>query len=211
MRICFKRRHQVQQHDGKGPVYEAGSIHDFEGMVAESYAKKYVERGYAELVDSAISPLDHDHNGAPGGSMPAAPGDVTMTPAELLAALATNPPMDWNTWRAEVAKVLGDDTPARKRDIVDALRRLVEPEMLTFERRGNGDEDAKVYLMQPWPLRVRVSTALLTAMPVMNGAIGTFEVENGRAQYRFEEEVNDSRVGDLLDGATYTPAPAPLG
>lgn len=47
MKITFTKRHVVQQGDGKGPVYEKGETHDFEGFVAESYARKYVERGFA--------------------------------------------------------------------------------------------------------------------------------------------------------------------
>ena len=47
MKIKFVRGHKVQQHDGNGAVYEAGKVYDFDGFVAETYARKYIARGYA--------------------------------------------------------------------------------------------------------------------------------------------------------------------
>lgn len=64
MRIKFVTRHVVKQGDGKGPVYETGSEHDFDGPVAETYARKYIRRGWAEevvqpppIVSAEIDPL----------------------------------------------------------------------------------------------------------------------------------------------------------
>lgn len=57
MKITFLKRHEVKQGDGKGPVYEAGKTYDFDGFVAESYARKYVERGLAvEYVAPPVAP-----------------------------------------------------------------------------------------------------------------------------------------------------------
>lgn len=47
MRILFVRDHKVQQHDGKGQEYKAGTVYTFEGFVAETYARKYIGRGLA--------------------------------------------------------------------------------------------------------------------------------------------------------------------
>jgi len=49
MRITFTQRHEVRQGDGKGPVYELGQSYDFNGPVAETYARKYIARGYAVI------------------------------------------------------------------------------------------------------------------------------------------------------------------
>lgn len=54
-RLLFTQRLVVQQHDGKGPVYEAGKVYQFDGMVAETYATKYKTRGYA--VDAPEGPV----------------------------------------------------------------------------------------------------------------------------------------------------------
>ena len=59
MKIKFVRGHKVQQHDGNGTVYEEGKVYDFDGFVAETYARKYIARGYAvESVDApkAVEP-----------------------------------------------------------------------------------------------------------------------------------------------------------
>ena len=58
MKIRFTQRHQPQQHDGKGPVYEANTVYLFEGPSAESYARKYVERGYAERVSDTAKAMN---------------------------------------------------------------------------------------------------------------------------------------------------------
>jgi hypothetical protein len=46
-RLLFTKTHKVQQFDGKGPLYEAGKVYDFEGFSAETYAAKYKRLGYA--------------------------------------------------------------------------------------------------------------------------------------------------------------------
>lgn len=56
MKIKFIATHKVQQGDGKGPVYEKDSLHDFKGPVAETYAQKYVRRGWAVEVASDVKP-----------------------------------------------------------------------------------------------------------------------------------------------------------
>lgn len=47
MWITFTQRHKVAQGDGKGPVYELGKSYEFRGGVAETYARKYIARGFA--------------------------------------------------------------------------------------------------------------------------------------------------------------------
>lgn len=47
MRIRFVQSFKVQQTDGNGPEYLAGQAYDFNGFVAETYARKYIRRGYA--------------------------------------------------------------------------------------------------------------------------------------------------------------------
>lgn len=47
MKIRFTQNHKVKQGDGKGAEYAAGETYTFNGIVAESYARKYVARGYA--------------------------------------------------------------------------------------------------------------------------------------------------------------------
>jgi hypothetical protein len=74
--------------------------------------------------DAPASPLDHDGDGRPGGSLPAAPGDRVMSVAELIAAADADPPMAFFTFRAEAKKLLGDNLPATKAEIVDALKAL---------------------------------------------------------------------------------------
>lgn len=49
MKIKFKQRHAVVQGDGRGPVYNAGDVVSFDGPVNETYARKYIARGYAEI------------------------------------------------------------------------------------------------------------------------------------------------------------------
>lgn len=44
--VTFVKDHKVQQHDGKGPHYQAGQSYTLEA----SYADKYVRKGYAEYV-----------------------------------------------------------------------------------------------------------------------------------------------------------------
>ena len=56
MKIKFVRGHKVQQHDGNGTVYEEGKVYDFDGFVAETYARKYIARGYAvEYVEPKVT------------------------------------------------------------------------------------------------------------------------------------------------------------
>lgn len=50
MLIRFTQNHTVKQGDGKGPRYKQGEVVKFEGAVAETYGRKYVNRGLAEEV-----------------------------------------------------------------------------------------------------------------------------------------------------------------
>lgn len=50
MKIKFLKPHKVQQGDGQGPRYSVGEEVSFDGPVAETYARKYIERGLAEEV-----------------------------------------------------------------------------------------------------------------------------------------------------------------
>lgn len=47
MWITFIQDHKVKQGDGNGPLYEQGKSYEFKGFVAETYANKYIARGYA--------------------------------------------------------------------------------------------------------------------------------------------------------------------
>ena len=65
-RLLFTKTYKVQQHDGKGPLYEAGKVYDFDGFVAGTYAAKYKRLGLA--VDAPIEEpsgriLNHIRNG----------------------------------------------------------------------------------------------------------------------------------------------------
>lgn len=62
-------------------------------------------------------PLDHDGDGKKGGSLP------TRTPEEVLA-MAEDATVPFMTFKAAAAKLLGDQTPAKKDDIVAALMEL---------------------------------------------------------------------------------------
>lgn len=66
MKIKFITTHKVQQGDGKGPVYEKDSLHDFKGPVAETYAQKYVRRGWAVEVASDVKPEGKGGRGGKG-------------------------------------------------------------------------------------------------------------------------------------------------
>lgn len=72
MKIRFVQEHKVQQGDGRGPHYKVGDVVEFNGMVGESYGRKYVARGYAEEVKA--------------GAAPAAPAPVAEAPAPAPAA-----------------------------------------------------------------------------------------------------------------------------
>lgn len=62
-------------------------------------------------------PLDHDGDSKKGGSLP------TRTPEEVLA-MAEDATVPFMTFKAAAAKLLGDQTPAKKDDIVAALMDL---------------------------------------------------------------------------------------
>lgn len=66
MKIKFITTHKVQQGDGKGPVYEKDSVHDFKGPVAETYAQKYIRRGWAVEVASDVKPEGKGGRGGKG-------------------------------------------------------------------------------------------------------------------------------------------------
>jgi membrane protein involved in colicin uptake len=51
MRIKFIKALEIKQGDGKGPKYAADEIVNFNGPVEETYARKYVRRGYAVEFD----------------------------------------------------------------------------------------------------------------------------------------------------------------
>ena len=69
MRIRFVKDWTVKQGDGKGPVYTAGQVVEFNGRVEESYGRKYVARKLAVEVTSDSKP-------APAPTAAAAPKDV---------------------------------------------------------------------------------------------------------------------------------------
>lgn len=58
MKIKFVSDWRVKQGDGKGPRYETGKEYVFEGMVAETYAKKYIARGLAVVAVDGPTVLD---------------------------------------------------------------------------------------------------------------------------------------------------------
>lgn len=124
MKITFIKRHAVQQHDGKGPVYEAGQTYAFDGFVAESYASKYIQRGYAEVAHEApaadvlLPPVE-------AAGTPDTAGEANLTAEALLEAIQGDPPMEFFAFKAAASKILGDATPAKKVDIIEALKALV--------------------------------------------------------------------------------------
>jgi len=68
----------------------------------------------------AVHPLDHDGNGEKGGPVPPALGNEPMTAQQLLDA---SKGMPFFTLKAEAQRILGNDTPNRKADIIAALQR----------------------------------------------------------------------------------------
>lgn len=79
--------------DGRMKVFNPGTEGE---IVNETLARQYVEADIAEAVDeeieveveteAAADPLDHDHDGAPGGSLPHDPPALSgMKKAELIA------------------------------------------------------------------------------------------------------------------------------
>lgn len=56
--IEFDIDHRVRQGDGKGEHYRKGERHTFSGPVAESYARKYLARGYAHEIGHEPATLD---------------------------------------------------------------------------------------------------------------------------------------------------------
>lgn len=82
MHIRFVTDHKVQQHDGKGPEYKAGEVHDFTGFVAETYGRKYIRRGYA-VEEPAVTVETQPAAVAPEvEAPPSLPPAATETPAE---------------------------------------------------------------------------------------------------------------------------------
>lgn len=89
-RIKFNRT-ELYESEGRnlGPTYHEGSVHEFE----DAFADRWLRRGSADEVDKrtplsenepldltetapkdrALSQLDHDGDGAPGGSLPYSP------------------------------------------------------------------------------------------------------------------------------------------
>lgn len=128
MRIRFVRTHRVQQGDGKGPVYNAGEVHEFAGRVAETYAEKYVRRGDAVVEENAPAsvaanpavPADGDGGSGDGGAGEA--GAKPSGAADLLAALDARPPMAWLAFASAAKKLLGEDAPSTKIELIEALR-----------------------------------------------------------------------------------------
>jgi hypothetical protein len=64
MKIKFVKGHKPKGHAEDIPDYKMGEVYDFNGPVAEGYARKYIERGYAvahkdEFV--ARVPVQGDH------------------------------------------------------------------------------------------------------------------------------------------------------
>lgn len=74
--------------------------------------------------EAAPHPLDHDGDGKPGGSQP---GDNDLTSfgsaIDLAEAAETNQ-INFNALRSAARQFLFDDVPAKKAEIITALRRL---------------------------------------------------------------------------------------
>lgn len=58
MRIKFDTDHKVKQADGNGPNYVAGKTYEFSGPVSETYARKYIARGYAHEIGESTATVD---------------------------------------------------------------------------------------------------------------------------------------------------------
>lgn len=58
MKIKFTVDHKVKQSDGNGAEYVKGKTYEFSGWVAETYARKYVAKGYATEVGEAPATVD---------------------------------------------------------------------------------------------------------------------------------------------------------
>jgi hypothetical protein len=58
IKIKFNTDHKVRQGDGKGPLYQAGKAYEFSGFSAESYARKYIARGYATEIGVPAATVD---------------------------------------------------------------------------------------------------------------------------------------------------------
>jgi hypothetical protein len=81
----------------------------------DAWVADLAKKGYV-----SADPLDHDGNGKKGGSNPS-DDDIVYTAAQLIAAVAADPPMDWNTFKAAATKLLGPDAPTKKVELVAAL------------------------------------------------------------------------------------------
>lgn len=59
IKIKFDTDHRVKQGDGNGTRYEAGKTYSFSGQVNETYARKYISRGYAHEVGAeSVATID---------------------------------------------------------------------------------------------------------------------------------------------------------
>lgn len=132
-KVRFIREWHVMQGDGNGPVYKVGDVVD----LPQSYADKYKRRQYAvdatdeeETAASAATPPADPAETDPPAQVPATddpPAPDPMTAAMLLAAIENDPAMkNFMALRAEATKILGDDTPAKKADIIAALQLQAE-------------------------------------------------------------------------------------
>ncbi|MGD9880468.1 MAG: hypothetical protein AB7F22_10565 [Reyranella sp.] len=130
MRIRFVARHVVAQGDRKGPVYEAGQSYDFEGRVAETYARKYVSRGWAVVEPSAPASAPVAAEPLPPPAQPPEPATAAEpvpsadAAKALLASLKDEPAMNFLVFRAAAEKIIGPTIPAKKAEILAALQAL---------------------------------------------------------------------------------------
>lgn len=124
IKIKFDVTHKVQQGDGKGPVYEKDKTYEFSGLAAESYARKYILRGYAHEVKVAPATLDRARaDEAERGRAEAE--RVAAEAAKLAERGAVALPDDvealaWPELRALAAK-LTDDTVHNKHEALAAI------------------------------------------------------------------------------------------
>lgn len=99
----------------------AGSVILNPGQTIEADLSEVEHEGSKETgwfsFDGKADPLDHDGDGKKGGSLP------NRTPQEVLA-MAEDSSVQFMTFKAAAAKLLGDKTPAKKDEIVIALMEL---------------------------------------------------------------------------------------
>lgn len=93
----------------------AGSL----AAVAQSVAPASSQRSDSPLTQH---PLDHDGDGKAGGSLPATSVAQDISAVEL-ADLGERNDIDFPTLRTAARRFLGNAVPAKKKDIITALRK----------------------------------------------------------------------------------------